>query len=112
MLRRLFGRRLRRRPAAAFESYAAALGREEGEEALPSIVILNLLSHDQLLSLLEVRVDWLVWDSYLAFMYLGPYNQLISLLEAHAYSLFSTFEPYVLIPQITGYSGADPSPRP
>lgn len=55
LLRRLFGRRLRRRPAAAFESYAAALGREEGEEALPSIVILNLLSHDQLLCLLEVR---------------------------------------------------------
>lgn len=56
LLQRLFGQRLRRRrAAAAFVSYAAALGRDEGADALPSIVILNSLSHDQLVCLLEVR---------------------------------------------------------
>ena len=55
LLRRLFGRRpRRRRPQAAFESFAAAQGREEAEDAPRSIVILNLLSHDQLVRLLEV----------------------------------------------------------
>ena len=55
LLRRLFGRRpRRRRPQPAFESFAAAQGRDDGEDTPRSIVILNLLSHDQLVSLLEV----------------------------------------------------------
>ena len=55
LLRRLFGQRPRRRPPQApFESFAAAQGRDEGEDAPLSIVILNLLSHAQLVSLLAV----------------------------------------------------------
>jgi len=56
LLRRLLGRRLPRRAPPPFGSFADALGPGAGADASPSIVILNSLSHDQLLSLLEARI--------------------------------------------------------
>jgi len=65
LLRRLLGRRLPRRAPPPFGSFADALGLDAGEAAAPSIVILNSLSHDQLLSLLEARTRAaLSWELY------------------------------------------------